>query len=197
MALLRPHGQVMERVLLSVEIDHIKDICERFVAEGFTALAPDFYHGQKTASPDEAGKLFMALNIKEAEKIFRGAIDALLARPECTSKTVGVVGFCMGGQLSMYAAGANPDKISACVNFYGIHPNVKPSFDTMEAPLLGHFAENDKSVSPKLVESLRSKLDDLGKKHDLHIYPDTDRSLFPVRLKLLPEVAAMSAKVRV
>src|SRR5213593_4178167 len=72
-------------------VDHIKDLCDRFAAAGYTALAPDLYDGQKTNSPDEAGKLFMALNIQEAEKILRGAIDTLLAHPDCKSKTVGVV----------------------------------------------------------------------------------------------------------
>jgi carboxymethylenebutenolidase len=159
-------------------VDHVKEVCDRFAREGFAALAPDFYQGKKTSSPDEAGKLFMALNIDQAEKIFRGAIEALLSSPECTSKTVGTVGFCMGGQLSMYAAGMNPDKVSACVNFYGIHPNVNPPFEKMRAPLQGHFAENDRSVSPKTVEALRKKLDSLGKKHELYIYPGTEHAFF-------------------
>ena len=44
-------------------VDHIKDLADRFAAEGFFALAPDLYHGEKTKSPDEAGKLMMALNM--------------------------------------------------------------------------------------------------------------------------------------
>ena len=28
-------------------VDHIKDVCDRFAAEGFVALAPDLYHGSK------------------------------------------------------------------------------------------------------------------------------------------------------
>src|SRR5205823_8759868 len=38
-------------------VDHIKDVADRFAAEGLYALAPDLYHGEKTKSPDEAGKL--------------------------------------------------------------------------------------------------------------------------------------------
>ena len=33
-------------------VDHIKDICDRFATEGFTALAPDLYHGGVAAEPD-------------------------------------------------------------------------------------------------------------------------------------------------
>src|SRR4028118_669303 len=49
-------------------VPHIKNVCERFAAEGFVALAPDLYHGRTARSPDEAGKLMMALNIERAEK---------------------------------------------------------------------------------------------------------------------------------
>ena len=32
-------------------VPHIEDLTNRFAAEGFVALAPDLYHGQKTTSP--------------------------------------------------------------------------------------------------------------------------------------------------
>jgi hypothetical protein len=60
-------------------VGHIKTSCDRFAAEGFTALAPDMYHGRPRTEPDGAGKLFMALNIGQAEKILKGA--ATLPRP--------------------------------------------------------------------------------------------------------------------
>jgi carboxymethylenebutenolidase len=158
--------------------DHIKDICNRFVAEGFTALAPDLYNGKIAKAPDEAGKLMMALNIVQAEKTMRGAIQDLLKRPSCTSKTVGVVGFCMGGQLAMYAAATNPEQVSACVNFYGIHPNVKPPFQQMKAALLGLFAEKDNSVNAEAVESLRKTLSAAGKTFELHTYNNVSHAFF-------------------
>jgi carboxymethylenebutenolidase len=159
-------------------VDHIKEVADRFAAEGYTAIAPDFYHGKSTKSPDEAGKLFMALNIADAEKVIRGAIDALLSDKSCTSKTVGTVGFCMGGQLSLYAAAKNPDRVSACVTFYGIHPNVHPPLENLKAPVLGIFGENDSSVSPQKVKELSKKLDAAGKVHDFHIYPGQTHAFF-------------------
>jgi hypothetical protein len=53
-------------------VPHIKEVCDRFAAEGFTALAPDLYHGTtvKNSEPDEAGKLLMALNLDQAAKDF-------------------------------------------------------------------------------------------------------------------------------
>src|SRR5262250_3755345 len=58
-------------------VDHIKDICDRFAAAGFVALAPDMYHGAVAKSPDEAGKYMMSLQIDEAEKDLRGACEYL------------------------------------------------------------------------------------------------------------------------
>src|SRR5262249_3404206 len=101
-------------------VGHIKNVCDRFAAEGVSALAPDLYHGKTANEPDEAGKLFMALNIGEAEKDLRGA-SAFVAQHSSTAK-IAAVGFCMGGQLALFAATLDPT-VGACVNFYGIHPN--------------------------------------------------------------------------
>ena len=73
------------------------------------------YHGKTASEPDDAGKLFMALNIAQAEKDLRGAAK-FLAEHSSTPK-IGVVGFCMGGQLALFAATLNPT-VGACVNFY-------------------------------------------------------------------------------
>src|SRR6185295_5040483 len=86
-------------------VGHIKSVADRFAAEGFTALAPDMYHGKTATEPDGAGKLFMALNIEQAEKDLRGAATYLLG--QSSTKKLGAVGFCMGGQLALYAATLN------------------------------------------------------------------------------------------
>src|SRR5215211_4450285 len=67
-------------------VDHIKDVCDRFATEGFVALAPDLYHGKTTKSPDEAGKLMMALRIDEAERDLSAAVEYLLKHDAVTSK---------------------------------------------------------------------------------------------------------------
>jgi len=158
-------------------VDHIKDVCDRFAREGYVALAPDLYHGETTKSPDEAGKLMMALRIDEAEKDLRGAISYLLNHTATTGGRVGTIGFCMGGALSLYAASKNP-QVGACVVFYGIHPNIKPDLENLQAPVLGIYAERDQFVPPEAVHELESKLKELGKGAEMHIYPDTDHAFF-------------------
>lgn len=158
-------------------VDHIKNVCDRFARAGFTALAPDMYDGATTKSPDEAGKLFMALNIGEAEKKLRGAIDFLLSHQAVSSKKVGTIGFCMGGQLSLFAATLNSN-IGACVDFYGIHPAVKPDFTKLTAPVLGIFAEKDEMVNAEAVSQLEAQLKQAGKRYTFHTYPNTTHAFF-------------------
>jgi carboxymethylenebutenolidase len=158
-------------------VDHIKDVCDRFAAEGFVALAPDLFHGQSTKSPDEAGKLMMALRIDEAEKDLSGAAQYLLNHKATTGDKVGVVGFCMGGALSLYTATKNPN-IGACVVFYGGHPNVKPDLPNLHAPLLGIYGERDKSVTPASAHKLEQRLKSLGKQVEVIVYPDADHAFF-------------------
>jgi carboxymethylenebutenolidase len=158
-------------------VDHIKDVCERFANEGFVALAPDLYHGKTTKSPDEAGKMMMALHIDEAGKDLSGAVQYLLDHDATTGKKVGVVGFCMGGALALYTATKNAD-VGACVVFYGGHPNVKPDLPKLEAPVLGLYAGRDGFVTPDSVRQLEGKLKALGKKVDVVIYPDADHAFF-------------------
>ena len=60
--------------------DHIRDVCDRFAAEGFFALAPDLYRGETTEQPDEAEQMMMALSMDQAEKDMRGAVDHLASQ---------------------------------------------------------------------------------------------------------------------
>ena len=156
-------------------VDHIKDVADRFAAAGFVALAPDLYHGEHATGPDQAGKLMMALNIETTEKDLRGAITFLLSRS--SGDHVGTVGFCMGGQLSLFAACANP-QVAACVDFYGIHPNVQPDLDNLQAPVLGFFAERDEHVPPAAARQLEAALRAAGKEADITVFEGADHAFF-------------------
>jgi carboxymethylenebutenolidase len=156
-------------------VDHIKRVCDRFATEGFSALAPDMYHGKTASEPDEAGKLFMALNIAQAEKDLRGAAT-FLAGHSSTAK-LGVVGFCMGGQLALFAATLNAN-VGACVDFYGIHPNVKPDYSKLSGPVLGLFAEKDTFVTPHTARDVDAAIKKAGKQSEIHIYPGVDHAFF-------------------
>ena len=119
----------------------------------------------------------MMLNIDRVEKDLRSAIDYLLSRSETIGDRVGTVGFCMGGQLSLYTACANT-KVGACVDFYGIHPNVTPDLASLSAPVIGFFAENDGFVTPDVARQLEVDLTDAGKQVEITIFKDADHAFF-------------------
>jgi carboxymethylenebutenolidase len=158
-------------------VDHIKDLADRFAREGFVALAPDLYHGEKTKSPDQAGKLLMALNIAETGKDLRGAAQYLHDRPEVQPKKVAAAGFCMGGQLALYGGTAHPDLITAVVDFYGIHPKVDPDVSKLSGPVLAHFGRRDKSVPEAAAKGLVDRIKAAGKSVEAYFY-DADHAFF-------------------
>ncbi len=155
--------------------EHIKAIVERFAAAGYTALAPDLYHGVVAKEPDEAGKLLMALDVARAAAEMHGAIEHLR---ELTGKPVGTIGFCMGGALSLYAACENPEGVVACVDFYGFHPKFEPDLAGLRAPLLGFFGERDDLVVGEAVKGIDEQLTTLGKAHEFTIYPGAQHAFF-------------------
>lgn len=150
-------------------VDHIRDVCDRFAREGFVALAPDLYRGEATGDPDAAGRLMMDLQVPRASRDLDGAVAALLGDQASTGGKVGAMGFCMGGQLALYAATQN-ERIGAVVDCYGVHPNVQPDFGALRAPVLGIFAENDDFIPMQTARDLEAEVRASGQRADFTIF---------------------------
>jgi carboxymethylenebutenolidase len=160
-------------------VPHIEEVCDRFAGEGFFALAPDLYHGEKVSNqePDEAGKLMMGMRLDEARRDMSGAVDALIDRSG--AERVGVVGFCMGGALALLLAVDRPDSVAACVPFYGAipWPDVDPDWSALAAPVQIHVGEKDdwaKGFATELVPTLS----ELGKEVERNDYEGADHAFF-------------------
>jgi carboxymethylenebutenolidase len=156
-------------------VPHICDVADRFAGAGYTALAPDLWRGDKTSKPDEAERMFMALDIGKAESDLRGAV-AEVAR--LTGSKVAVVGLCMGGQLALLAATVHADEVACAVDFYGIHPNVKPNFDKLACPVLGIFGAQDPMVTPEVVSELVRTIEAAGQNIDYTIFDGCSHAFF-------------------
>ncbi|HUR77461.1 MAG TPA: dienelactone hydrolase family protein [Acidimicrobiales bacterium] len=144
----------------------IKAMADRFAGEGFVALCPDLYHGE-LATHDEMDKATHLMNTLPADRAARdmlGAVDYLLARDEVTGETVGVIGFCMGGMLTMILAGLGGDKIGAACPYYGapVFGNA-PDWNNLSAPISGHYAGIDDFFGPDKVTPLYDDLRAMGK----------------------------------
>ncbi len=161
-------------------VEQIKRTCDRLADEGFTALAPDLYHGATVplTEPDEAGKLMMALEMETAAKELSGSVDELIRRTG--RQEVGVVGFCMGGGLALVLATQRPDAIKAVVPAYGVipWPDARPDYSKLDAAVLGHAAEQDDFFTPDAARELETELKSLGKEVEFHFYPDAGHAFF-------------------
>jgi carboxymethylenebutenolidase len=158
--------------------DQIRGVADRFGREGFAALAPDLFHGKmaKIGEPDEAGKLFMALNADEAAKDVRGGAKFLMAHKANASRKVGVIGFCMGGQVALLAGTVAPDEVGAVVDCYGVHPNVKPDFSKLKAPVLAIFGGKDAGVGKDARDQLEKNVRAAGVPYESKVYPEADHA---------------------
>lgn len=161
-------------------VPHITEVCDRFAAEGFTALAPDLYHGETASEPDEAGKAMMAMDLARAGRDLSGAVDHLLGSDRVRGEGVGVTGFCMGGGLALVLATQRPDAVRVCVPWYGVipWPEAQPDWSALQATVRGHYAELDGFFTPEKVAELQSQLEALGKDVELTVYPGVDHAFF-------------------
>src|SRR6266542_3933647 len=160
-------------------IDQVKGTADMFAREGFTALAPDFYHGKSVpiGEPDKAGKLMMELDIGRAAKDARGAAQYLASHPNTSSKKVGVIGFCMGGMLALVTGTVAPDVVGAVVDCYGVPPQKKPNYAAMKGtPVLGIFAGKDESMGLKALRDLEPDLRAAGVPFEKVMYPNADHA---------------------
>jgi len=130
--------------------DHIKDIANRYAAEGFTAIAPDLYRGTVAANPDEASKLMNALEIEDGLDTIKNVIAA--ASEKYGISHFGITGYCMGGTFALRAA-CELEGISAAVPFYGDIPG-DDVLQKLTAPTLFISGTKDKWINPEKVGGL-------------------------------------------
>src|SRR5437016_7724328 len=146
--------------------DQICGVADRFARAGYNALAPDLYKGRLTAAPDEANHLMSSLNFPDAtHQDLRGAAQHLKG----SSGKVAVMGFCMGGALTIAAAVHVPEA-AAAVCFYGIPPKEFADPAKIKIPLQGHFANRDDWCTPAAVDELDTALARSGAPYEIHRY---------------------------
>lgn len=175
-------------------VPHITDVCDRFAAEGFVALAPDLYAGETTTEPDEAGKLMMALNLGRAVQDMAGAVEFLQHHDGVVGKKLGITGFCMGGGLTLMAACELPDAFGAVVPWYGLIPweHAQPDWSKVTAPVEGHFAGNDGFFTADAARDLEASLRGAGVAATLYVYDGAEHAFFNDSRPAVydPEIAA-------
>jgi carboxymethylenebutenolidase len=146
--------------------DQICGVADRFARAGYNALAPDLYKGRLTTQPDEANHLMTGLDFADAtHQDLRGAAQHLQAQ----SGKVAVMGYCMGGALTIAAAVHVPE-FAAGVCLYGIPPKAFADPAEIRVPLQGHFANKDDWCTPTAVDDLETTLKAAGVTHEIYRY---------------------------
>jgi carboxymethylenebutenolidase len=146
--------------------DQICGVADRFARAGYNALAPDLYKGRVTAKADEANHLMTGLDFADAtNQDLRGAAQHLKAQ----SAKLAVMGYCMGGALTIAAAVHVPE-FAAGVCFYGIPPKDFTDPAKIRAPLQGHFANQDDWCTPAAVDDLERALRATAAAHEIYRY---------------------------
>jgi carboxymethylenebutenolidase len=158
---------------------------------GYVALVPDVYYRQgeyvpfdfATAFSDEKerARLFSFMGSLTNERIIADAgayADFLLARPEVRGSAVGTTGYCMGGRMSMLAAGGIGAKVGAAASFHGGRIAVADdpasphlAADRITATVYVAGAVEDQSFTPEQAELLDRALSAAGVDHTVEFYP--------------------------
>lgn len=142
----------------------IQGVADRLAAEGYRVLAPDLYRGDVTLEVAEAQHRMEMLDFNDAaEQDIRGAVAVLRE----SAPSVGVMGFCMGGALSLLAAVrlADVDAVSA---WYGLPPASALDTRQIDAAVQGHFGRADTIVPMERVDALEAALQ--ARDHPCEIY---------------------------
>jgi carboxymethylenebutenolidase len=164
----------------STRPDHAHDVCERFAAEGFTALAPALQNGSTAAD-------------------LVAAIDLLEPHPAVRGQGVGVVGFAAGGELALWLALHRPDDVVAVVPYYRAVPEGAdtPDWSRLAAAVQCHFGEADPACPPEAVTALETALGEAGVTTEMFVYPNAGVAFFDdTRPDAYLEDAARQAWIR-
>jgi carboxymethylenebutenolidase len=170
-----PDGPARAAVIVVPEAfgvnDHIESVTRRYAAEGYVGLSLDVFHrsGRHTAPYDDFRQA-MALSEGLTDEGFLRDLDAAIEHLEAGGMPpdkVAVVGFCVGGRLAFLAALRR--RLGAAVSYYGggivgqgafrALPPLLAESDRIQTPWLGLFGDQDTSIPPDDVETLRHALD--------------------------------------
>lgn len=165
----RPNGVVRGGLVVVQEIfgvnRHIRDVADRFAAQGYDTIAPALFDHVETGVEldyDEAG--VTRGRALAAELGFDRAIAAVAsaAAAIASSQPVAVVGFCWGGTVAFLA---NTRLGLPSMTYYGGR-SVPFLHEKLRAPALFHFGRRDPIIPPADVDQHRTALPDA----QVHVY---------------------------
>ena len=181
-----PHPAVLVFMEIFGINSHIREVTERVAAEGYVALAPDYFH--RTGPGVELGydddgmakgmALLGALDADEMVSDVRDAIACLRARSDVRGDLVVCMGFCIGGHMT-YLTACETD-VAAAASFYGggiagdQGPGGKPSTigrtGKIRGKLLCLFGDQDPYIPMEQIDAIKQALATEDVEHAVEVY---------------------------
>lgn len=163
---------------------HIEEIARRLADAGWYAVAPALFHRQ--GSPVLAYDDFEAVMPVMGELTKEGLTTDVTAafdhleRQGFAPDRMGMVGFCMGGSVTFYAATLRG--VGAAVTFYGGGvregrfglPSLIEQAPGLRTPWLGLYGDLDQGIPPEQVEELRAAVTASPEEAEIVRYPGAD-----------------------
>jgi carboxymethylenebutenolidase len=167
------------------------DMGERLASYGYYVLLPDMFWRLGPYEPIDLAEVFklddaarrerfgQRMGSTDPERSMRdtGAfLDFLAAQPEVKPGKVGVTGYCMGGGMSLRAAGTFPDRVGAAAAFHGGNlATDQPDSPHLLAPKIKAKvyvagADEDAGFPPEQADRLREALTAAGVDEEVVIY---------------------------
>ncbi|MGA2187528.1 MAG: dienelactone hydrolase family protein [Steroidobacteraceae bacterium] len=171
----------------------MRAMAKRLAADGFTVLVPNPYYRSTKApglasdfdfgNPADRAKLEALRAPLTSDAVMQDAaayVAFLDAQPRVNrKKKMGVVGYCMGGAMTMQAAAANPERIGAGASFHGGGlVTDKPDSPHLLAPRIKAqfyfgIAANDDAKQPDAKIKLREAFDAAKVPAKIEVYDGT------------------------
>lgn len=169
----------------------IFDMGQRLADHGYVVLVPDLFYRAGRYDPLDPrtvfasgdvmgtiGHLFASTDNRRAAQDTEAFLGYLDTREDVAGTTVGTTGYCMGGAISLTAAGTYPDRIAAAASFHGGNLATDSELSPhrlapqISARVYVAGADHDDSYPPEMAELLDQRLSDARIDHRCEIYPD-------------------------
>ncbi len=157
-------------------------LSERLASEGYLVAAPDLFF--RTGGPDARDDYLEQVQAVTRDQMLDDLGVAAAGLRAAGARTIGVMGFCMGGVFTWHAA-LHGEGYEAAVGFYGV--GIASDLGQPRCPTLLFFGGKDQWISP----------DDIAKVADHHadtiVYPHAGHGFMRDRSEDYVEDAAVDA----
>jgi carboxymethylenebutenolidase len=169
----------------------IFEMGQRLADHAYVVLVPDLFYRAghyEPLNPKEVfasgdmraaiGHLLTSTDNRRAGEDTEAFLAYLDSREDVAGTKVGTTGYCMGGAISLTAAGTYPERIAAAASFHGgnLATDSELSPHRLAPTIAGRVyvagADQDNSYPPEMAARLDEALSDAGVDHRCEIYPE-------------------------